>query len=473
VGEATPTKSSFSWSLWVVSSQWTRLPHVLAPDMHKTGPVLVCGCRLQEIHLLLSFDRSQMNARLSSVILGLLLTSLFPALAAADDMAIYLEFMTDSSIGAPTPFTDTIGHENAVWFVLPNYTIEHYAIPSGTWDWSYFTEVTSDNPQVEFTGADAEFLNAEMALHLNVPRSGAQPQVLIQFQNGPYRQLYMHAFPASGNPYMEAYLDFPVPSFELDAEGYMIPAAFMTTTQRATIFDPRDGMSNVMDSFGDGVAAFGPFIESVVEVAAGESCALGGTQVARGIDVDDDETVDVIYDARDLVCNVPPCTVTDNLDGTYTIACVDGGEIIVRDGVDGTNGTNGIDGSDCSATDNGDGTYTIACDDGSEVTVSDGASGSDGSGCTTTANRDGTWTLACGDGAPITLHDAASGGACTVSGIAEGEYTISCPDGTAVTLRDGADGDDGGCASAPVVAPRSVWFGALLIGLALLIRRRS
>lgn len=56
---------------------------------------------------------------------------------------------------------------------------------------------------------------------------------------------------------------------------------------------------------------------------------------------------------------------------------------------------------------------------------------------------------------------------------AEGEYTIRCPEGTTVTLRDGGNGADGGCASAPVATPRNMGFGALLIGMALLIRRRS
>lgn len=470
VREASLGKCSLSQSFWVLSNQRTRLPDVLAPDMHKAGLAMVCGCSPQALYFLLPSVRSQMNARPSSVVLGLLLTSLFPALAAADDMAAYFEFATDSSAGAPTPFLDTIGHQNAVWFLLPDAAVEvgEYVLPP---DSSVMvTRVYSNFPHVVFTGTDASLFNEEMAQYLNLTGLGPHREVEIIFERGGFASFYVHAVPEVSNPYIETYFNPPVPNLPLDGDGFYIPTGFLTTTNRATVFDPRDGMSNVFDTVGNRVAAFGPFVESIVDVPEGEVCELGGTQMANGIDVDADSTVDVIYETWDVVCNLPPCSVSGNGDGTYTISCVDGGEVTIRDGVD---GTDGVDGSDCSATDNGDGTYTIACDDGSEVTVSDGASGSDGSGCTTTENADGTWTLTCGDNAPITLHDGTSGGACTVSGIAEGEYTISCPDGTTVTLRDGDDGDDGGCASAPVGSPKGYWFGALLIGMALLIRRRS
>lgn len=44
-------------------------------------------------------------------------------------------------------------------------------------------------------------------------------------------------------------------------------------------------------------------------------------------------------------------------------------------GEDGAPGANGADGTSCSVTDNGDGTATIACNDGTEATVSSGATG--------------------------------------------------------------------------------------------------
>jgi len=84
-------------------------------------------------------------------------------------------------------------------------------------------------------------------------------------------------------------------------------------------------------------------------------------------------------------------------------------------GPPGDPGPPGTDGSSCSVTDNGDGTKTISCDDGTEVIVSDGTQGEPGP-----------------QGDP-----GESGSSCTVADNGDGTKTISCDDGTSVTVRDG------------------------------------
>ena len=112
------------------------------------------------------------------------------------------------------------------------------------------------------------------------------------------------------------------------------------------------------------------------------------------------------------------CSIADNGDGSATISCTDGSAITVENGKDGTNGTDGTDGTDgadgadgsngssCTVTDNLDGTKTIACEDGTTVTVSDGT---DGKSCTVVDNGDGTDTITCSDGTSVTVSDGADG----------------------------------------------------------------
>lgn len=70
------------------------------------------------------------------------------------------------------------------------------------------------------------------------------------------------------------------------------------------------------------------------------------------------------------VCFSAACSGSDGANGA------DGANGV--DGADGADGKNGEDGSSCHVTDNGDGSATIACDDGSEAVVSDGRDGTDG-----------------------------------------------------------------------------------------------
>lgn len=76
------------------------------------------------------------------------------------------------------------------------------------------------------------------------------------------------------------------------------------------------------------------------------------------------------------------CSVTDNGDGSATIACPDGSSTRVNSGTsgqNGTNGTNGMAGTSCTVTSDADaGTKTIACTDGTSVTLKDGTNGANG-----------------------------------------------------------------------------------------------
>jgi len=103
------------------------------------------------------------------------------------------------------------------------------------------------------------------------------------------------------------------------------------------------------------------------------------------------------------------CTVTDNGDGSYTIACTGGTPVTV------SNGTSGTNGSSCDVTDNGNGTFTIACTDGNSVTVANGTDGTNGTSCTAIDNHDGTSTIACTDGRSVTVSNGAAGGAVAVT----------------------------------------------------------
>lgn len=82
--------------------------------------------------------------------------------------------------------------------------------------------------------------------------------------------------------------------------------------------------------------------------------------------------------------NGAPCTVTDNGNGSATISCPDGTQVVVSsgapgaDGTAGTPGANGVNGTSCSVAQNPDaGTKTITCSDGTTVTLTDGRNGVD------------------------------------------------------------------------------------------------
>ncbi len=168
------------------------------------------------------------------------------------------------------------------------------------------------------------------------------------------------------------------------------------------------------------------------------------------------------------------CTVTDNGDGTATIACDDGTEATLSDGEDGDAGEVGPPGDSCTVIDHDDGTKTLRCEDGTRVTLTDGAPGVDGrrgapgedgapgADCSAADNGNGTYTITCGTDS-VTLSDGADGqdgangrdgangqdgtngqdGAdCSAADNGDGTYTITCGSDS-VTLSDGADGQDG------------------------------
>ena len=75
------------------------------------------------------------------------------------------------------------------------------------------------------------------------------------------------------------------------------------------------------------------------------------------------------------------CTTVDNEDGTYTLSCPDGSEVVLANGQPGGQGEpgeQGDPGEPCTAVDNHDNTYTITCPDGSSFVLSDGEKGEDG-----------------------------------------------------------------------------------------------
>lgn len=107
-------------------------------------------------------------------------------------------------------------------------------------------------------------------------------------------------------------------------------------------------------------------------------------------------------------------------------------------------GCRGEDGGSCSVTQNADGSVTIACDDGTSVTVPGPDDGDDGTSCTVTSNGDGTSTIRCEDGTEVTITSGTDGSSCTVVDNGDGTKTISCDDGTVVTVNDGEQGNPGG-----------------------------
>ncbi|MBI5510873.1 MAG: OmcA/MtrC family decaheme c-type cytochrome [Deltaproteobacteria bacterium] len=89
--------------------------------------------------------------------------------------------------------------------------------------------------------------------------------------------------------------------------------------------------------------------------------------------------------------------------------------------------------SSCTVTDNGDGTKTVACSDGTSVTVADATP------CTVTDNLDGSKTITCADGTSVTVTDGQTGGSCQVVDNGDGTKTVTCDDGTEVTVTDGSN----------------------------------
>lgn len=109
-----------------------------------------------------------------------------------------------------------------------------------------------------------------------------------------------------------------------------------------------------------------------------------------------------------------------------------------------TTGCTGKDGTACSVTQNPDGSATIACDDGTSVTVPAPDNGHDGTSCTVNSNGDGTSTITCEDGTTTTITNGTDGASCTVVDNGDGTKTITCDDGTVVTVEDGNQGPPGG-----------------------------
>ena len=152
--------------------------------------------------------------------------------------------------------------------------------------------------------------------------------------------------------------------------------------------DGKDGASALMSS-----SALSP----------GSVCAEGGTYLRFGLDANGNGQLDEEeVSAARAICN----------------------------GADGDTGTAGTDGSSCSVTDNGNGTKSIACEDGTNVTVTDGSDGQ--------AGATGPRGDAGSPGAP-----GAPGSSCTVVDNNDGTHTILCDDGTSTTVSDGSDGQSG------------------------------
>jgi OmcA/MtrC family decaheme c-type cytochrome len=107
----------------------------------------------------------------------------------------------------------------------------------------------------------------------------------------------------------------------------------------------------------------------------------------------------------------------------------------------GSDGKNGTNGTTCTVTNNADGTKTLACSgDGGAVTLANGTSGTNGKSCSVAA-VDGGSQITCEDGRKTFIPNAPTadaGGACDVSKNGDGTWTITCP------------GDDGGTESITV-----------------------
>ncbi len=138
---------------------------------------------------------------------------------------------------------------------------------------------------------------------------------------------------------------------------------------------------------------------------------------------------------------VEPTSVRDQRDlppggPTYTVS-------------DGIDGEDGEDGTSCSVTDNQDGTATIACTDGTSYTVSNGQDGQDG-----------------GSGEEGTRGSDAD--PCTVTGHDDGSSTITCPDGTSVLIPGPGTVASRGCSQ----SGHAPGAALTLIAMGLLRRRR-
>ena len=125
-----------------------------------------------------------------------------------------------------------------------------------------------------------------------------------------------------------------------------------------------------------------------------------------------------------------PCAVTDNNDGTKTIACPGSPSVTIANGKAGTDGKEGNAGTSCTVKDNGDGTSTISCTDDTEVIVKNGAP------CTAVDNNDGTKTITCPDSPPVVVKDGTS---CTVVDNGDGTAVLSCTDGSRVVISPALD----------------------------------
>ncbi|MFO0758959.1 MAG: hypothetical protein U0359_20875 [Byssovorax sp.] len=119
------------------------------------------------------------------------------------------------------------------------------------------------------------------------------------------------------------------------------------------------------------------------------------------------------------------CSVTDNNDGTKTIACPGSPSVTIANGKDGSQGDPGEAGTSCTVKDNGDGTSTISCTDNTKVVVKNGEP------CSAVDNGDGTKTLTCPGGDPIVLKDGTS---CSVVDNGNGTAVLSCSDGSKVVI---------------------------------------
>ena len=173
-------------------------------------------------------------------------------------------------------------------------------------------------------------------------------------------------------------------------------------------------------------------------------------------------------------------SITDNGDGTLTIALTDGTTVITgdltgpagadgADGADGAPGAPGLDGQDGNGiafvTENGDGTFTLVFTDGTAFTTADftgpagangadgapgapGANGTDGADgddgtdgvgiALITHNEDGTLTIELTDGTTVTTDDLTGPAGADGANGTNGSNGAPGADGT-----DGADGDDG------------------------------
>jgi hypothetical protein len=153
-------------------------------------------------------------------------------------------------------------------------------------------------------------------------------------------------------------------------------------------------------------------LATVSTVPAGDpSCATGGSKLSVGVDANGDGQLDA-------------AEVTG-----FTYVCNGATGPAGPQGAAGTNGTS------CSVTDNGDGTKTIACADGTKVTVSDGPQGAVGAtGAQGPAGPQGVAGGAGASGSQLQLTPEPPGPNCTAGGeridigvAADGGFEIQQP----------------------------------------------